>query len=157
MINKVYDWWSVFRVLYPNSNKFLLCFEQNNNLVTSIIIRPTASTIMNQDCYTFRKNLRVITKSHGGSSSSKYISVRIIEIAYPSTFFIVVSANCYCSSFYCPTPVHNHNSVHSSTSVNCSSAYYTSVHCYALYFSNFVHFYLCLFIYFYTLLYFYSL
>jgi hypothetical protein len=76
-------------------------------------------------------DMRLITKlspSYAGPSSSNYISVRMTEIAYLSTFFIIVSANCYTpvhcsSSSYCPTPANYHNSVHSSTSVNFSSAY----------------------------------
>lgn len=120
---------------------------------------------MNQECYKLRMDLRVITElspSYGGSISIHYISVGMTEIAYPSTVFILVSVNCYtsvhCSSFYCLTSARNHNSVHSSISVNCSSTYYfTSINCYTSYCSNFVHFYLFLFLYFYTLLYFYSL
>jgi hypothetical protein len=120
---------------------------------------------MNQECYNLRTDLRVITKlspSYGGSISSNYISVRMIEISYPSMVFVVVSVHCYtfirCFSSFYLTPAHNHNSVHSSISVNCSSAYYfTSIHCTALYCSNFVRFCLFLPLYFYTLLYFYSL
>ena len=108
---------------------------------------------MNQECYNLRTDLRVITKlspSYGGSISSNYISVRMIEIAYPSMIFVIVSVHCYTSircfsSYYYLTSVHNHNSVHSFISVNCSSVYYfTSIHCTTLYCSNLVHFYLFL-------------
>lgn len=34
----------------------------SNDLVTSNVIRPTASTIVNQECYNLRTDLRVITK-----------------------------------------------------------------------------------------------
>lgn len=47
---------------FRTSNKFRLCFEVKNDLVTSIVIRPTASTIVNQECYNLRTDLRVITK-----------------------------------------------------------------------------------------------
>jgi len=64
---------------------------------------------MNQECYKLRTDFYVITKltpSYRRSSSSNYITVRMTEIAYPSTIFIVVSVNCYTSKFDVVLTVH---------------------------------------------------